>query len=188
MPGKNPRRGKEGSESAWNLGEIRELIDVLIEREITEFEMEKNGLRVHIKRGTAREAGMPAGVPVASFSAAAPAYSPPPPPPPVGHAESTAAPSSSADASAAESAEGLYIMKSPIVGTFYEAPAPNAPPFVNLGDVVQVGQVLCIIEAMKLMNEIESEVAGEIVRIYVESGQPVEYGESLFAIKPSHKK
>ena len=87
-----------------------------------------------------------------------------------------------------ESPEGLHLIKSPIVGTFYSAPAPNAPPFVKLGDVVQVGQVLCIIEAMKLMNEIESEVAGELVRVYVENGQPVEYGQSLFAIKPSHKK
>ena len=78
-------------------------------------------------------------------------------------------------------------MKSPIVGTFYAAPAPNAPPFAKVGDVVQLGQVLCIIEAMKLMNELESEVAGEIVRIYVESGQPVEYGQSLFAIKPSRR-
>jgi oxaloacetate decarboxylase alpha subunit len=74
------------------------------------------------------------------------------------------------------------------VGTFYAAPAPNAPPFVKLGDVVQVGQVLCIIEAMKLMNELEAEVAGEIVRVYVENAQPIEYGQSLFAIKPSHKK
>jgi len=79
-------------------------------------------------------------------------------------------------------------MKSPIVGTFYAAPAPNAPPFVKVGDTVQVGQVLCIIEAMKLMNELEAEVAGEVVRVYVENGQPVEYGQSLFAIEPSHKK
>jgi acetyl-CoA carboxylase biotin carboxyl carrier protein len=78
-------------------------------------------------------------------------------------------------------------MKSPIVGTFYGAPAPNAPAFVQVGDVVQLGQVLCIIEAMKLMNELESEAAGEVVRVYVESGQPVEYGQSLFAIKPSRK-
>ena len=74
------------------------------------------------------------------------------------------------------------------MGTFYNTPAPNAPPFVKLGDVVKVGQVLCIIEAMKLMNEIESDEGGEIVRIYVENGQPVEYGQSLFAIKPSLKK
>ena len=89
---------------------------------------------------------------------------------------------------ASESAEDLHIIKSPIVGTFYASPAPNAPPFVQLGDAVQVGQALCIIEAMKLMNEIESEVAGEVVRTYVETGQPVEYGQLLFAIRPSHKK
>jgi acetyl-CoA carboxylase biotin carboxyl carrier protein len=93
-----------------------------------------------------------------------------------------------ADSSTTESIEDLYIIKSPIVGTFYNAPSPNAPPFVKAGDVVHAGQVLCIIEAMKLMNDIESEVAGEIVRIYAENGQPVEYGQSLFAIKPSHKK
>lgn len=186
MPGKNPRRGKEGSESSWNLKEIRELIDVLIEREISEFEMEKGGVRVHIKRGNLVEAGFSAVGPSSGFSSPPPVYSPPPPP--VAHAESAEPPPAPVETSAAESTEGLYVMKSPIVGTFYDAPAPNAPPFVNLGDVVQVGQVLCIIEAMKLMNEIESEVAGEIVRIYVENGQPVEYGESLFAIKPSHKK
>jgi acetyl-CoA carboxylase biotin carboxyl carrier protein len=79
-------------------------------------------------------------------------------------------------------------MKSPIVGTFYSAPAPNAPPFANVGDTVQVGQVVCIIEAMKLMNELEAEVAGRIVRTYCENGQPVEYGQSLFAIEPARKK
>jgi acetyl-CoA carboxylase biotin carboxyl carrier protein len=79
-------------------------------------------------------------------------------------------------------------MKSPIVGTFYSAPAPNAPPFVAVGDTIKVGQVLCIIEAMKLMNELEAEVAGRVVRAYVETGQPVEYGQSLFAIEPAPKK
>ena len=74
------------------------------------------------------------------------------------------------------------------MGTFYAAPSPDAPHFVKLGDVIQVGQVVCIVEAMKLMNEIESDVAGEIVRIYIENGQPVEYGLSLFAVKPSHKR
>jgi acetyl-CoA carboxylase biotin carboxyl carrier protein len=75
-------------------------------------------------------------------------------------------------------------VKSPIVGTFYRSPDPAAPPFVNVGDRVRVGQVLCIIEAMKLMNEIEAEVSGEIVKIHQESGQPVQYGEPLFAIRP----
>ncbi len=175
MPGKNPTRNAKGSEPPWSLKDIQQLIDVLIEREITEFEMEKGGVRIRIKRGDA-QAGTPA--------LAAPPF--PLPRSEMSRPADTEAPP--AVGSEGESTEGLYIIKSPIVGTFYAAPAPNAPPFVKLGDVVQVGQVLCVIEAMKLMNEIESEAAGEIVRIYAESGQPVEYGQSLFAIKPSHKK
>jgi acetyl-CoA carboxylase biotin carboxyl carrier protein len=178
MPGKNQARKGGSSERSWNLHEIRELIDVLIEREVSEFEMERDGLRIRVKRGNA-------GTDIQSSLPSLAASSPPvwnaaPPAPAVGEVQEQPPP--------AESAEELHVIKSPIVGTFYSAPAPNAPPFVKLGDVVQVGQVLCIVEAMKLMNEIESEVAGEVVRIYVEEGQPVEYGQSLFAIKPSHKK
>jgi len=80
--------------------------------------------------------------------------------------------------------EGLHMVKSPIVGTFYEAPSPGAPPFVKVGDSVEVGQVLCIVEAMKLLNEIESDVAGEIVKKLGSNGQPIEYGQELFAIRP----
>jgi acetyl-CoA carboxylase biotin carboxyl carrier protein len=79
--------------------------------------------------------------------------------------------------------EELHIVKSPIVGTFYEAPSPGAPPFVKVGDIVEVGQVLCIVEAMKLLNEIESDVAGEIVKKMSSNGQPIEYGQELFAIR-----
>ena len=89
---------------------------------------------------------------------------------------------------AADSTEGLFIIKSPIVGTFYASPSPSAPPFVKVGDTVQVGQVICIIEAMKLMNELEAEQAGQVVRTYAENGQPVEYGQPLFAIEPARKK
>ena len=183
MPGRNPPRGGEGSGSTWNLKEIRELIDVLIEREISEFEMEKGGSSIRIKRGNshAENPGL------AGYAVNGPTVWPslPPPAQAVPPVSPTAVPEEPAPA---ETTEEVHIIKSPIVGTFYSAPAPSAPPFVKLGDVVQVGQPLCIIEAMKLMNEIESEVAGEIVRIYVESGQPVEYGQSLFAINPSHKK
>jgi acetyl-CoA carboxylase biotin carboxyl carrier protein len=80
---------------------------------------------------------------------------------------------------------GLHIVKSPIVGTFYESPSPGSPAFVKPGDVVEAGQVLCIVEAMKLMNEIESDVAGEIVKRFVQSGQPIEYGQPLFSVRPS---
>jgi acetyl-CoA carboxylase biotin carboxyl carrier protein len=94
----------------------------------------------------------------------------------------------SGTASSEAVAEDLYIVKSPIVGTFYAASSPNAEPFITVGAHVNTGQVLCIIEAMKLMNEIESDVTGEVVRIFVENGQPVEYGEPLFGIHPNRKK
>jgi len=184
MPGK--RTPREGSESTWGLKDIRELIDVLIERQITEFEMEKGGVRIRIKRGNTHSEN-PGLSEETSF---APVAQPAPPPAPGGHASapSTHETRSPSPEAAAETAEDLYVIESPIVGTFYATPSPNAPPFVKAGDTVEVGQVLCIIEAMKLMNEIESEVAGEVVRVYVENGQPVEYGQPLFAIRPSHKK
>ena len=181
MAGKKPSRSAEGTEKVWGLKEIEQLIDVLIDRQVTEFEMEQNGAKIRVKRGN-----YPVSNPVAPEAylsvPGAPTLSPVPasPSPPVAEPLTAETP--------AESTDDLYVMKSPIVGTFYAAPAPNALPFAKVGDVVQLGQVLCIIEAMKLMNELESEVAGEIVRIYVESGQPVEYGQSLFAIKPSRKK
>ncbi len=178
MPGRTP--GKEGRAAHfWNLKDIQELIDLLVAREISEFEMEKDGFRVRIKRGSVHEPA-PGGLVL-------PPVFPGAPTPPPSRAV-TAVPSEASEGSAAELSEDVHIIRSPIVGTFYNAPSPNAAPFVKPGDVVQAGQVLCIIEAMKLMNEIESEVAGEIVRIYVENGQPVEYGQSLFAVKPSRKK
>ena len=182
MPGKKPPRvGEAASERSWELQEIKQLIDLLIEREIAEFEMERDGMRVRIMRqgsGRMRAAQAVSGNSSGDF--------------PLPSAEPIAAPSQarSQEPEAAEPApeapsEDLHILKSPMVGTFFAAPAPDGPPFVNVGDRVRVGQVLCIVEAMKLMNEIESEFAGEIVRIYVENGQPVEYGQHLFAIKPS---
>jgi acetyl-CoA carboxylase biotin carboxyl carrier protein len=99
---------------------------------------------------------------------------------------STAAPQASAPAAAppTPAEEGLHLVKSPIVGTYYEAPSPGAPPFIKPGDHVTAGQVLCIVEAMKLMNEIESDVTGEVVKLLVANGQPVEYGQPLFSIRP----
>jgi acetyl-CoA carboxylase biotin carboxyl carrier protein len=185
MAGKKPSRNVEGTEKVWGLKEIEQLIDVLIDRQVTEFEMEQNGAKIRVKRGNNPASNPGAGDayfvdPAASpLSPPAAAFVPAPEPHPTGAPLTAGAP--------AESTEDLYVMKSPIVGTFYGAPAPNATAFVQVGDVVQLGQVLCIIEAMKLMNELESEAAGEVVRVYVESGQPVEYGQSLFAIKPSRK-
>lgn len=182
MAGKRISRGTEGPEQSWKLKDIQQLIDVLIEREVAEFELEKDGMRIRIRRqeknGVLPAAPSGAGnfapaVPAASPSpaAAAPANEPLAPPP--GTEEVT---------------EEVCVMKSPIVGTFFTSPAPDAPPFVSLGDDVSVGQVICIVEAMKLMNEIEAEVGGEIVRIHAENGQPVEYGQPLFTIKPSKPK
>ena len=184
MPGKNSTRNAPAPGRAWSLENIEELLDLLAGREITEFEMEQQGVKIRVRRGNTGDSTLangqgPSPVPVMSSScpAAVPSVAAPLPTPAPAAAEPTV-----------ESTEDLFIMKSPIVGTFYSASGPNAPPFAQVGDKVQVGQVLCIIEAMKLMNELESEVAGTIVRAYVENGRPVEYGQSLFAIEPLQKK
>ena len=149
-----------------DLTSIRELIDTLIEKQVEEFELEEGGVRIRIRRGTVMLASSAA-------TAAHPAH----------EARPNAAPP--AIAAHAESAvdESLVMVRSPIVGTFYSAPSPGAPDFVQPGDRVQAGQVLCIVEAMKLMNEIEAEAAGVIVSRLVTSGQPVEYGQPLFSIR-----
>ena len=181
MPGKKTSRGSEAADQSWELKDIQQLIDLLIEREVAEFEMEKDGVRIRILR---RESRGPAASASTSAAQAIPAISD-------NHFHTAPAPGDqppTPEPRAEEPAEALHVMKSPMVGTFFAAPAPDAPPFVNPGDAVDVGQVLCIVEAMKLMNEIESEVAGEIVRIHVENGQPVEYGQPLFDIKPTKTK
>jgi acetyl-CoA carboxylase biotin carboxyl carrier protein len=158
------------------LEELRELVDFLKANGIAEFDMEQDDLKVRIKF-----AGEPAVAPAGGFDmaqlsrlmASAPAGVP----------AVASAHTSPAAALADELEEKLHEVKSPIVGTFYESPSPGAPPFVKVGDQVEVGQVLCIVEAMKLMNEIEADVAGEIVKRIASSGQPVEYGQALFAIR-----
>jgi len=170
-----------------NQKEIKELIELLVEKDITEFELERGDVKVHVKRGgssapvvqvaPAMSGGQP--TPVAVAPPAAPAAGPPPasqaaPPPASGPTEPAAEAASDAN---------LYIVKSPIVGTFYEAPSPGTPPFVKVGDTVKEGQVLCIIEAMKLMNEIEAEVSGVLAKAFVSNASPVEYGMALFGIR-----
>src|SRR5499425_3910138 len=150
-----------------NQKELKELIDFLIERDIAEFELERGDVKVRVKRG-ANAAHTTVTHHVSAVTPAAPLpVSAPPTPVPAAPIPSTQPPA------AAE--EELHTVKSPIVGTFYEAPAPGAPPFVKPGDMVQAGQVLCIIEAMKLMNEIEADVSGEVVKRLVANNQPVEY-------------
>jgi acetyl-CoA carboxylase biotin carboxyl carrier protein len=163
-----------------NQKELKELIDFLIDRNISEFELERGDVKVRVKRGSDAQVSV-AGHPVQLVPiAATPAVVPAAP----GATSPPGAPAAAAEAQPAAAQEELHIVKSPIVGTFYEAPAPGAPPFVKPGDQVQAGQVLCIIEAMKLMNEIESDVAGEVVKRLAANNQPVEYGQPLFAIRP----
>ena len=158
-----------------NQKELKELIEFLIEKDIAEFELERGDVKVRIKRGADARFTAP---PETRYVQVVPSSAPPPQyaPPPV---------SAPAPAKPAAEETGLHEVKSPIVGTFYEAPSPGAPAFVKVGDAVQEGQVLCIIEAMKLMNEIEADVGGEIVKRLVSNAQPVEYGQVLFLIRPS---
>ena len=164
-----------------NQKELKELIEFLIEKDIAEFELERGDVKVRIKRGSEPVASVAA--PDARFFAVHPAV-------PASQeartgpatASPAAAPSGSAPSPGPE--EGLHIVRSPIVGTFYESPSPGSPPFVKPGDVVEAGQILCIVEAMKLMNEIESDVAAEIVKKLVANNAPIEYGQELFAIRP----
>jgi acetyl-CoA carboxylase biotin carboxyl carrier protein len=187
MPGKNSKGNLPEPGRIWNLDDIQQLLDLLAGKEITEFEMEQQGVKIRVRRGQVHsgDTGNANGYVIAPAGTSAVGAAPSAPP-----AQVTTAPTSSpaAPEAVADSTEGLFVMKSPIVGTFYSSPAPNAPPFAQAGDTVQVGQVICIIEAMKLMNELEAEVTGKIVRTYVENGQPVEYGQSLFAIEPARKK
>lgn len=165
-----------------NQKELKELIEFLIEKDISEFELERGDVKVRIKRGAENASGH---VPVISHIASMPPVMPMPPLAQPAAVPAQPAPAGNNAASpAVEPGETLHEVKSPIVGTFYESPAPGAPPFIRPGDSVNAGQVLCIIEAMKLMNEIESDASGEVVKILVSNGQPVEYGQPLFAIRP----
>lgn len=162
-----------------NQKEIKELIELLVEKDITEFELERGDMKVHVKRGSTA-APVVHVAPAVQPAAIAPAPSSSAPPAAAPASSSTAAPAAPvADADDVD----LVIVKSPIVGTYYEAPSPGTPPFVKVGDTVKEGQVLCIIEAMKLMNEIEAEVPGVIAKMFVGNGSPVEYGMPLFGIR-----
>jgi acetyl-CoA carboxylase biotin carboxyl carrier protein len=170
-----------------DLSELKDILRILEEQEITEFELEHDGVKLRVCRSGAPAPAHPNAP--ATFVAATPGPNPMAPWPATGNPGSSAGPPASGEAAVEESADaeasGGAAVASPIVGTFYRAPDPNSPPFVSVGDRVQVGQVLCIIEAMKLMNEIEAEVAGEIVKIHAENGQPVQYGDPLFTIRPA---
>lgn len=149
--------------------EVNRVLEFMTQHGLEEFDFAQGELRIHLRKPTA--GGGAVIPPVPPPNATAPAAGP--------------AAGGAATAPAATAEEGLHIVKSPIVGTFYGSPNPSSPPFVKAGDQIAAGQVLCIVEAMKLMNEIESDVAGELVRVLVENGQAVEYGQPLFAIRPA---
>jgi acetyl-CoA carboxylase biotin carboxyl carrier protein len=152
------------------LDDIRQILHMVREHELAEFEFEQEGVRLRIRKdGGVHIAALPVPAPAAALPA--PAHAIPAP--------AHAAPAATGPADAVEFA----VVKSPIVGTFYRAPDPSSPPFAEVGQIVSKGQTLCIIEAMKLMNEITSDYDGEVVKVFVDNGQPVQFGERLFAIK-----
>ena len=157
-----------GETSTVNLDELKELFELMVERNITEFELEEEGVKLRIKKD---------GGNVRITDVAAAAMVPRPDP----AAPGTPGENNGHDAS--DRLDGLAIVQAPMVGTFYRQPEPGAEPFAGKGQQVKKGQILCIIEAMKLMNEIESELSGELVEVFVEDGQSVQYGDKLFAIR-----
>jgi acetyl-CoA carboxylase biotin carboxyl carrier protein len=181
MTRKKTSKAKKTAESFANpeLKQIEQLLQFMTEHNLEEFEYSRGDLRIRLRKpssgavvqqsrsGYAPEIIVEGGGAMASSS------------------PSSATPSGGGDG---RSSEDLHLIKSPIVGTFYGAPSPGAEAFVKVGAQVESGQTLCIVEAMKLMNEIESDATGEVVRVYVENGQPVEYGQPLFGIRPGRKK
>jgi acetyl-CoA carboxylase biotin carboxyl carrier protein len=157
-----------------DLDQLKKILDLVREHELAEFEIEQEGLRLKVRKDSA---GTLMTLPAAASANAAPVALPPPAAGPLTTSPAPAAPVP------ADSEVELAVVKSPIVGTFYRSPEPGAASFVEIGSTVKKGQVICIIEAMKLMNEIDSEYEGEVVNVYVENGQPVQYGERLFAIR-----
>jgi acetyl-CoA carboxylase biotin carboxyl carrier protein len=155
-----------------NIDEIKNLIHQILQSDISEFELEDTGTRLRLKRGRAQDS---------TVISVSPQFATAGPPPP--HPEGTESYKLQVETSADAEDAGLHLIMSPIVGTFYRSPSPEAEPYVKLGDHVKEDSTLCLVEAMKLMNEIPSDAEGEITRIYVENGDPVEFGQKLFGIR-----
>ncbi len=155
-----------------NIKEVKDLIHEILASDISEFELEHTGTKVKLRRGFHSESALPVTAPAHFHTSPAPSV--------IARAEPS--PAAEAGGEAGEDA-GLHIITSPIVGTFYRASTPGAEPFVKVGDMIDEGKTLCIVEAMKLMNEIPSDVTGEVVKIYAENSHPVEFGQKLFGIR-----
>jgi acetyl-CoA carboxylase biotin carboxyl carrier protein len=180
-----PKSDSSPNTGGVDLQEVERLLEFMAKHGLEEFEYERSGFRIRLRKPFSQPTGFSRAVSAPDIvvaSATAPASS--------HHAASagTPAPREASGEPGRASSEDVHVVKSPIVGTFYAAPTVGGEPFVTVGSRVEAGQALCIIEAMKLMNEIESDVAGEVVRVFVENGQPVEYGEALFGIHPHRKK
>ena len=178
MKPKKPSKPSANSQfTGLEIEHIRDLLNFMAEHNLEEFEYSRGDLKIRLKRPSANLVGsMPrqfAAPEIIIAGAAQPQMSPSAAPPAASEGRST---------------EELHLVKSPIVGTYYESPSPGAEAFVKIGGYVETGQTLCIVEAMKLMNEIESDISGEVLRIFVENGQPVEYGQPLFGIHATRKK
>ncbi len=182
---KKQAAGSEAGAQGVDFEQLEQLLAFMSEHGLEEFEYTKGDLRIRLKKSSGNQnvapvlavpvaAAGPSAVPPAALATSAA----------VAPAHVVAAPAEAAPAGAANE----HLIKSPIVGTFYAAPSPDAGPFVKVGDFVEAGQTVCIIEAMKLMNEIEADISGEVARVLVENGHPVEYGEPLFALRPTGKK
>jgi acetyl-CoA carboxylase biotin carboxyl carrier protein len=181
----NPDSQSSPRTGGVDLQEVERLLEFMEKHGLEEFEYERSGFRIRLRKPFSQPTGFSRAISapeivVAGASAPVSSHNAP--------AANTASAREASGESGRGSSEGVHVVKSPIVGTFYAAPTVGGEPFVTVGSRVEAGQALCIIEAMKLMNEIESDVAGEVVRIFVENGQPVEYGESLFGIRPHRKK
>jgi acetyl-CoA carboxylase biotin carboxyl carrier protein len=174
------RRRASASQLSVNMDELRELIQLIRENDFTEFELEREGYRVRFRRGV--DASSETGTSDATVSTQTTTLSTTTAAEAKGSTPAPTHPGAKAQTAASED-QDLHISPSPIVGTFYRSPSPNADSFVKIGSRVEPDTVVCIIEAMKLMNEIQAEATGEVAKIYVENGQPVEYGQPLFGIK-----
>jgi acetyl-CoA carboxylase biotin carboxyl carrier protein len=182
---KKQSAGFEFTVPGVDLVQLERLLSFMTQHGLEEFEYAHGDLRIRLKKATAQPGAAPVlALPVASAAMVQGVPAPPAAPAPAAVAQSVPAPSQAPAAAEEED----HVVKSPIVGTFYAAPSPEAAPFVRVGDFVEAGQTVCIIEAMKLMNEIEADISGEVTRVLVENGQPVEYGEPLFALRPTGKK
>jgi acetyl-CoA carboxylase biotin carboxyl carrier protein len=186
MKRKQPAKSQQSSSiTSPEVQQIEQLLRLMGEHNLEEFEYESGDLRIRLKKPSSNAAivSRAVAVPEIIIPGAVDRVAAASNPAPAGGMAQTGAASGEPRAS-----EDLHIVKSPIVGTYYEAPSPGAEAFVKVGAHIESGQILCIVEAMKLMNEIESDESGEVIRIFVENGQPVEYGQPLFGIRPSRKR